>query len=283
MSMHLPLFRHPPERAATGPGDRRRRTRAAHHPASRRSRALWRLSTFVVIASGLAGQVIVNVPAVAAATNTLNLNVQSARTEPRAFGGAGVIAGAAVATYKFIINVDNTGTTAQRTPADGCSPASAGYPGSCKWSSIAGLPGSAPIVTQGDQSILNGSVGIDLPDGRYLITVLADGFKMDGAPFSVPLAGPLTVELQPTPLPAATVSAQIFADTTEANGQFDPGEVGLPGFRGELTDYLGLVTTDVYGNPLCTQYETDGSGQVILTAPDYSRHAGPRNGRRVPE
>ena len=36
------------------------------------------------------------------------------------------------------------------------------------------------------------------------------------------------------------------------------------GFAGQITDYLGQVNTDVFGNPLCTTYETDGDGQVIL-------------------
>ena len=56
---------------------------------------------------------------------------------------------APITDYKYIINEDNTGTTAQRSPADGCSPDSPGYPGSCRWTSIAGVPGSSPIYTQG--------------------------------------------------------------------------------------------------------------------------------------
>ena len=51
-----------------------------------------------------------------AAGNTLELNVISARSDPRAFGGAGVVAGANVADYQYIINIDNTGTTEQRSP-----------------------------------------------------------------------------------------------------------------------------------------------------------------------
>ena len=40
--------------------------------------------------------------AVAAPTNALTVQVVSARTEPRAFGGAGVSSGDAVDTFKFI-------------------------------------------------------------------------------------------------------------------------------------------------------------------------------------
>ncbi len=211
-----------------------------------------------------------------AATNTLTLSVVSARTEPRAFGGIGVNAGDPVTEYKYIINIDNTGTTEQRSPADGCSPeAGAEYPASCDWTSIAGVAGSSPIYTQGDQSDFAGG-GLDLPDGRYLISVLADGYKLDGAHFSVPLPDPvfgsnLTVELQPQPLPTATIHAFIFEDISPTNGAPDvPVEQGLPGFVGHIVDYLGEVTTDVFGNPLCTEYETDINGQVILDPPDYS-------------
>ncbi len=104
--------------------------------------------------------------------------------------------------------------------------------------------------------------GIDLPDGRYLISVLADGYKLDGAHFSVPFLGSgpnpgrVTVELQPTPVPTGTIRAQVFADTT-TNSTYDDNEDPLRGFKGLLTDILGQVTTDVFGNPLCTTYVRD--------------------------
>ncbi|MHB8893521.1 MAG: hypothetical protein ACYC65_15910, partial [Candidatus Limnocylindrales bacterium] len=149
------------------------------------------------------------------------------------------------------------GTNAQRTAnaGSGCSPADAGYPDSCAWTSIAGLRSSAPVVAQGDETTLNGTDGITLDPGRYLISVLADGYKLDGTPFSVPAdPGTIEVPLQPLPLPTATATAEVFADVTSANGQYDPGEDGIPGFTGRLADYLGQVNTDVFGNPLCTTY-----------------------------
>ncbi len=211
-----------------------------------------------------------------AQTNTLTLSVISARTEPRAFGGSGVVKGDAVAQYKYIINVDNTGTTEQRSPSDGCSPDSPGYPGSCNWVSIAGAASNSPVYTQGDQSDFG--AGINLPDGRYLISVLADGYKLDGAHFTVPLADPglVTVELQPFPLPDATIRAFVFEDISPTNSAPDvPVEQGLPGFVGHIVDYLGEVTTDVYGNPLCTLYEGEDPVTHIfnpgaLQPPDYT-------------
>ena len=90
----------------------------------------------------------------AAQAAIVTLDVVAARTEAAAFGGVGVQKGDPVVEYKFILNVDNTGSTAQRSPAvgSGCSPQDAGYPGSCLWTSIAGAAGKSPVLTQGNQS-----------------------------------------------------------------------------------------------------------------------------------
>ncbi|WP_457209007.1 hypothetical protein, partial [Nocardioides sp. P5_C9_2] len=94
-----------------------------------------------------------------------------------------------------------------------------------------------------------------LPDGDYLISVLADGYKLDGAHFTMPLTdSPVSVELQPMPLPDSTVKGQVFADMAPTNGAYDAGDQPLQGFQGHLNDLLGEVTTDVYGNPVCTTY-----------------------------
>ena len=169
-----------------------------------------------------------------------------------------------VATYKYIINVDNTGTTEQRSPqpGTGCSPEDAGYPDSCKWTSIAGAPASSPIYTQGDQADFATGLA-NVPDGRYLISVLADGYKLDGRHFTdcggtvtwdgVDATNPASVvrSRQP-PLPDAQIQAAVFEDISPVNSAPDlPAEHGLAGFQGHITDYLGEVTTDVYGDPLC--------------------------------
>ena len=199
---------------------------------------------------------------VLASTNTLQLSVVSAAD------------GATISQFKYMINIDNTGTTTQRSvdPGSGCSTQDAGYPGSCEWVSIAGAAGSSPIYTQGDQSDFG--LGLDLPDGRYLISVLADGYKIDGAHFIVPLPDPdpqtganVTVKMQPYPLPDATVRAWVFEDTVPTNSAPDaPAEQGLAGFVGHINDYIGEVTTDVYGNPLCTQYEGENPDTFEIPA-----------------
>jgi hypothetical protein len=199
-------------------------------------------------------------------TNTLYLRVISARTEPRALGGAGVVKGDPVTEYKFIINVDDTGDPTQGRVPD-CSPTDPSYPANCTWPSIRAAPGHSPIVTQGDHTILNEGAGLTLPDGKYLISVLAPEFKIDGVHLTVPLPEPglVEVEVQPYPLPTATIRIKVFEDSTPTNGQPDmPAEPGLAGFTAHLFDVGGETTTDAFGNPLCTQYEVDEFGQIIL-------------------
>ncbi len=229
---------------------------------------------YLVMALGMLSAVLLvqtnQTPVQAAPTNVLTLEVTSARTEPR----VSVVKGAPITTFKYIINVDNTGTTEQNpykagSPA-GCAVGDVGYPASCNWTSM-GVASSAPIYTQGDQSDFN-SNGVaslpPLPDGRYLISVLADGFKLDGMHFTMPMTDtdPVRVELQPTPLPTATIKAQVFEDISPVNSAPDlPIEHGLAGFTGQIKDYLGQVITDVFGNPICTHYTEEVGG----FSPDY--------------
>jgi len=190
-----------------------------------------------------------------AQSHTLQLSVISARTEPEHPGGP-VLKGDPITEYKYLINVDNTGDP---TDSAGCSADDPGYPDSCDWPSVREVPGAAPIFTQGDQDDFG--TGIELPPGKYLISVLADDYKLGGAHFTIPLADPglVTVELQPHPLPGATMRIKVFEDISPINGGFDaPAEGGLEGFFAVIKDPAGDVTTDVFGNPLCTQYDANG-------------------------
>ncbi len=214
---------------------------------------------------------------IAAPTDTITLRVINARTEPRALDGAGVVKGEAVAQpYKWIINVDNTGDPFWPTFPD-CSAyldpptntiVNPEYPDSCPWPGIRTVPGWSPIYSQGDQDDLNETTGITLPPGKYLISVLVDGYKMDGEHFTIPMEEPglVTVAAHPLPLPPASMEIKVFHDRSLTNGQFDaPVEQGLAGFRASLNDIAGEITTDLFGNPLCTIYEDlDADGYADL-------------------
>jgi hypothetical protein len=242
-------------------------------------RRLGRLAVLVALVA-LVGGVVVGLPALparAATTSDLDVTVVSARDEARAFGGAGVSEGDAVPEFRFMVNVDATGTTDQRSPdpGSGCSASDAAYPASCRWPSIAEPSGWAPIYAQGTQADLP-LTGI--PDGRYLISVTADGYSIDGAHFCVdtsapaepgcddPLSGALTVAMQPNPLPDSTLRGLVFEDNAATNAGPDANEAGLAGFVAQVNDTLGDISTDVYGNPLCTTYVGEDPDTHVIPA-----------------
>ncbi|GAB4279565.1 MAG: hypothetical protein Kow0080_31870 [Candidatus Promineifilaceae bacterium] len=222
----------------------------------------------------------------AATTNTIALTVTSARDEP--FWGAplgdpnppGILKGDPITEYKFIINVDDSGLTDEAYRYPDCSPflndgsVNPTYPESCPWVSIASLPSSSPIVTQGDQTELNNAgATLTLPDGKYLISVISNDFKIDGQWFELPMeedpnnpgVASISVQLQPFPLPTSTIRVKVFNDNALPNSAADipaeaittdtPVEQGMAGFEGHIGDWLGEVTNDIFGNPLCTEYE----------------------------
>jgi hypothetical protein len=216
-----------------------------------------------------------------ATTNTIALSVVSARSEQ--WWGApagdpnppGIDEGDPITQYRFIINEDNTGDPWQARYPD-CSRytdasltvVNAAYPADCNWPSIAAVASSSPIVTQGDDSILSEATNLTLPDGKYLISVIADGFRIDGQWFTLPMeesalgsgVATVNVAMQPLPLPTATARIRVFEDNALPNSAPDPAtERGLAGFAGHIGDWGGEITTDIYGNPLCTEYQP-GSG-----------------------
>ncbi len=241
-------------------------------------------------------------PAVVATTNSIRLAVVSQRSSPVDQGGSGVLAGDPITEYEFIINDDNSGDPLQPMYPD-CSPwmdethttVNPNYPESCSWVSVGGQPSYAPIVTQGDQDRLNLTTPLTITPtvtstGKYLISVLADGFKVGGAWFNLPIEEPglITVSLQPHLLPAATISVRVFNDVSITNGAPDqPPEEYVPGgaipsmagFEAHVADWGGETTTDLYGNPLCAQYQP-GNGpngyEWVDGAPVYIEGTGGR-------
>ena len=207
-------------------------------------------------------------------TNDLSLQVISARTEPR----AGVNEGDPVTEFRFQIVEDNTGNPFDDTDCWAYTDPPANtirnpnYPDGCEWPGVHTTPGWAPIVTQGTQDDLP---VLGLPDGNYLISVLADGYKVGGEHFTVPLEDPglVQVAVHPLPLPPAEMVIKVFHDNSMTNGQFDapveqaePGPTSMAGFRASLHDIAGEITADLFGNPLCTEYEKDAAGNVLVDA-----------------
>jgi hypothetical protein len=234
---------------------------------------------WVAVAIGLlpvAGSAIaMGLPAAAAPeVGAVTLRVQSART----VGPAPEIQqGDPVTQYRWLITADDTGDA--HDPLEHCLPSRAGvnsapnFADSCKWPSIRNTPGAVPVVAQGDQSSLNAGTALNnLPNGKYLISVTADGYKIDGEHFTVNGATTaVTVAMQPYPLPLGTIRIRVFNDSVPVDGTYEVNaEQGIAGFTAHLSDVMGEVTTDYYGNPLCTVYErtapdaTHLTGQVVF-------------------
>jgi hypothetical protein len=208
---------------------------------------------------------------------SITLHVQSARSVNS--GPGFVHKGDAVSQYKWLINADDTGNpgTSANPGIDKCLPSTAPggssdpqYADTCQWPSTRTTSGFSPIVAQGTEADLSGATALhNLPPGKYLISVTADGFKIDGKHFTVQSGSTtaVTVEMNPTPLPLTTLRLQVFNDNAPVDATYEvDAERGLAGFSAAITDVLGLVSTDYYGNALCTVYRhrNNNAAQPIL-------------------
>ena len=218
---------------------------------------------------------------------SITLNVTSAQTIKNIS-----TAGTPIPTYKWIINKDDPGNpgTIKDQGTTACMPTSAGpgigapavngsdnttYADTCQWPSVRKTSGFAPIVAQGTQDDLNKAKSLaDLPGGKYLISVTSDGYKIDGQHFTVDGGTQeVKVQMNATPLPLTTLRIQAFNDSlpVDATWEMDAeNKTDMSGFTATLTDVFGLVSTDYYGNPLCTKYRHDSkrnpsNGQFPIT------------------
>jgi uncharacterized repeat protein (TIGR01451 family) len=197
--------------------------------------------------------------------------------------------------YKWLINEDNTGDPNQASPSTGpnsdvCRPKTptnpdgdTAFPANCNWPSVHRVDAS-PVVTQGDFHDWN-MTGLDLSalagtvaqPKKYLVSVTANGFEIGGAHITIPMAedaaGNATVKvgLNPYPLPLGTLQVQVFQDAAPADGNFDATtEHGLAGFNATISDWLGAVSSDWYGNPICTEYERIVPHNIDASQPHVS-------------
>jgi hypothetical protein len=123
----------------------------------------------------------------------------------------------------------------------------------------------APVLTKGDSGT-SSSVNVGLPANTpYFVSVLPkSGYAMGGAPVLVG-QGVVTVTVHALPLPTAQISVLTFLDQNPINNGFDEHDTRLGGCRVVISDNLGPVSQDAFGNPLGTQYQFDpGTGQPVL-------------------
>ena len=193
----------------------------------------------------------------------------SAEKTGGAYGYAGAATGGKAGYDAVGDPTNNAATSAKCTPGTrsgatdpGPNVTSGAYdPNACQWPSVRYTPGAVPVVAEGDQSDLTGGVpnNLTLQPGRYLISVTADGHKIDGAHFdidgSAPTPANVVVSMHATPVPLGTLRLRVFKDSAPVDGTYEVGlEKPLVGFTVHLNDVMGEVTTDYFGNRLCTNY-----------------------------
>jgi hypothetical protein len=175
--------------------------------------------------------------------------------------------------FNYVVNVDNT-----KLPTD---------PNALSTES------NSPVIREGDEQRKT----VDLPPGRYLVSVRSLDHKMWGAYLNLPhdadASGNLTKRIDLTvqsadhPLPLGKIRVFVFEDNAWANGAPDTEEGGLQGFQVGLEEQTGsAVTVDYNNNPLCggtCLTNSDGFNQIDDLGPatyfiDVHPPEGPCNG-----
>jgi len=135
-----------------------------------------------------------------------------------------------------------------------------------------------PVIAKGtyDPSGVNTTPMPDLdPAKRYFISVLPDsastdgGYSNGGTKISAGQVD-VNVDVNILPFPTAQIRIFVFEDILPINNQPDAAEGGLAGFTFMLEDAGGRygasgqqIANDVYGSPLGTTYNPDGSVLVM--------------------
>ncbi|MBV1853885.1 right-handed parallel beta-helix repeat-containing protein [Catellatospora tritici] len=161
--------------------------------------------------------------------------------------------GATLPEFQYLVNRDNS-----RLPTD---------PDPSMRTGIAPTESNTPIVAEGDQN----RPTIQLPDGRYLISIRSADHKMWGRHITLPRdAGTVRIDLREAseahPLPLGKIKVFVFNDNQWANSAPDTGEAGLRGFHVTLEEQTeAQVSVDYHNKPLCGgDCVTDADGLVQI-------------------
>ncbi len=167
------------------------------------------------------------------------------------------VTGDIIPHFRFVVNEDNVGDPQVEIPEPLRDP--------LKLPSLKPAASHSPVVAVGEAAP-GTSPTATVPDGKYLVSVLAPNHKMGGDWVTVSGADVLVeVLLQPHPLPLSKIRVHVFHDNNPVNGEDDvPLEAGIEGFLIVIDDAVGEVTVDYFGNPLGTRYERDAAGYLVL-------------------
>jgi SdrD B-like domain len=248
---------------------------------------------FLYTAGSLSADVGVGVTGANMAPGATIVSVSDARNVTLS---AGAYTGPSVAgTYLFsILRPDPCHPVTPDTPQGNVN-----FPAGCNWPSIH-LSSHAPVVTQGEQTdwgtsqtlsgllqsgprkgtrcalnVTSRGCNLSLPDGKYFVSVTADGYEIGGTSFTVPAPADagrrfatVKVGLNPGPLTLGTMKILVFDDMASTASNYEATtESGMAGFTAQLADFTGNpVSQDYFGNPLCTTYKTDANGHTTVDA-----------------
>jgi hypothetical protein len=173
-----------------------------------------------------------------------------------------------VIPFKWLLVENDVGSfegTLANPPAN-CSATDAGYPQECEWPSIRTIKAQAAIYSSGNSNGWNATTPLDISrEGKYMVTVMADMFRLCGGYFEVKPPSTANITLNPVcqmfPLPLGTIRMFIFQDNMPCNGQYDPGELPLEDFGIGVNDIEGPLTEDYYGNDIL-QIVSDANGMI---------------------
>ena len=126
----------------------------------------------------------------------------------------------------------------------------------------------APVLANGASA--SATTTITVPStNRYFITVLSDGYSL-GATSVTNGQSSVRVVVNKYPIPTTQITVIAFLDQDPINNQIDEPEPRLGGCKVILTETLGQVSQDVFGNPLGTRYLKDATGNFVLDPIDGS-------------
>ena len=120
-----------------------------------------------------------------------------------------------------------------------------------------------PVVATGHTATASATITV-APTNRYVVSVLPDsGYTMSSAIVTNGQTS-VTVTVNATPVPTAQISILAFNDNNPINNAQDANEPGLAGFRVVISDNMGMVSQDAFGNTLGTTYQQDTNGSFVL-------------------
>ncbi len=131
-----------------------------------------------------------------------------------------------------------------------------------------------PVIDQGTDADLQKKLKNLKAKKNYFITILPDsGYNLGGAGFQGD-ENSVDVYVNPFPIPTAQITIFVHTDMAPINGAWDTGEEGLADFQvvvedagGKYGASAGIQSANVYGDPLCTVYETNPDGTYTSDPP----------------